>query len=213
MSLIATFAVLYGLGYSANTITLFALVLAIGLVVDDAIINRRERPENDAREPGDGAARSDQASHAADHRRGHRLHARAGGRVSAKIELCLSQVRFGGAAVCYRGLVGGLRLLQRRFCEGSCASQLLNALQCTLGIALGCLSPRQRGLCTGYGRLIGGRLDITFMDELTFLERPFLNEAGDACTDMDRVDGFDSVTNSVSGAISRTSTSETPTTG
>src|SRR5690348_4947603 len=30
------------------------------------------------------------------------------------------------------------------------------------------------------------------MDELTFLERPSLNEAGDACTDIDRVDGFDS---------------------
>jgi multidrug efflux pump len=38
VSLVGTFAILYVLGYSANTITLFALVLAIGLVVDDAII-------------------------------------------------------------------------------------------------------------------------------------------------------------------------------
>jgi hydrophobe/amphiphile efflux-1 (HAE1) family protein len=38
VSLIGGFAVLYLIGYSANTITLFALVLAIGLVVDDAII-------------------------------------------------------------------------------------------------------------------------------------------------------------------------------
>ncbi|MFC7335074.1 efflux RND transporter permease subunit [Rhodocista pekingensis] len=38
VSLIATFAVLLVLGYSANTVTLFALVLAIGLVVDDAIV-------------------------------------------------------------------------------------------------------------------------------------------------------------------------------
>ncbi|NYZ16465.1 hydrophobe/amphiphile efflux-1 family RND transporter, partial [Azospirillum sp. RWY-5-1] len=38
VSLVATFAVLLALGYSANTITLFALVLAIGLVVDDAIV-------------------------------------------------------------------------------------------------------------------------------------------------------------------------------
>ncbi len=38
VSLIGTFAVLLVLGYSANTITLFALVLAIGLVVDDAIV-------------------------------------------------------------------------------------------------------------------------------------------------------------------------------
>lgn len=38
VSLIGGFAVLYVLGYSANTITLFAIVLAISLVVDDAII-------------------------------------------------------------------------------------------------------------------------------------------------------------------------------
>ncbi|MBX9706169.1 MAG: efflux RND transporter permease subunit, partial [Gammaproteobacteria bacterium] len=36
--LIATFAILYGFGYSVNIITLLALVLAIGLVVDDAIV-------------------------------------------------------------------------------------------------------------------------------------------------------------------------------
>ncbi len=38
VSLIGGFAVLYAVGYSANTITLFAMVLAISLVVDDAII-------------------------------------------------------------------------------------------------------------------------------------------------------------------------------
>jgi hydrophobe/amphiphile efflux-1 (HAE1) family protein len=38
VSLVGGFAVLYLLGYSANTITLFAIVLAISLVVDDAII-------------------------------------------------------------------------------------------------------------------------------------------------------------------------------
>lgn len=38
VSLIGGFAVLYLLGYSANTITLFAVILAISLVVDDAII-------------------------------------------------------------------------------------------------------------------------------------------------------------------------------
>lgn len=36
--LIATFAVLYALGYSLNLLTLLAFVLAIGLVVDDAIV-------------------------------------------------------------------------------------------------------------------------------------------------------------------------------
>ncbi|WP_448191647.1 efflux RND transporter permease subunit [Azospirillum sp. sgz301742] len=38
VSIIGVFAVLLALGYSANTITLFALILAIGLVVDDAIV-------------------------------------------------------------------------------------------------------------------------------------------------------------------------------
>lgn len=38
VSLIGTFAVLLGLGYTANTISLFALIMAIGLVVDDAIV-------------------------------------------------------------------------------------------------------------------------------------------------------------------------------
>jgi len=36
--LLATFAVLWGFGYSINLLTLLALVLAIGLVVDDAIV-------------------------------------------------------------------------------------------------------------------------------------------------------------------------------
>lgn len=36
--LLGTFAVLYGLGYSINTLTMFAMVLAIGLLVDDAIV-------------------------------------------------------------------------------------------------------------------------------------------------------------------------------
>ena len=38
VSLVGSFAVLLVLGFSANTITLFALILAIGLVVDDAIV-------------------------------------------------------------------------------------------------------------------------------------------------------------------------------
>ncbi|MFS1288992.1 efflux RND transporter permease subunit [Pseudomonas piscis] len=38
VSIVGTFAVLYLLGYSINTLTLFGLVLAIGIVVDDAIV-------------------------------------------------------------------------------------------------------------------------------------------------------------------------------
>ncbi len=38
VSLIGTFAVMQGLGYSLNNLSLFGLVLAIGIVVDDAIV-------------------------------------------------------------------------------------------------------------------------------------------------------------------------------
>jgi len=38
VSLVGTFAVLLAIGYSANTISLFALIMAIGLVVDDSIV-------------------------------------------------------------------------------------------------------------------------------------------------------------------------------
>jgi len=54
VSLIGVFPVLYIFGFSANTVTLFALVLAITLVVDDAIVvvenvqrNLEETPEED----------------------------------------------------------------------------------------------------------------------------------------------------------------------
>jgi multidrug efflux pump subunit AcrB len=38
VSLVGTFAVLYALGYSANTLSLFAIILALTMVVDDAIV-------------------------------------------------------------------------------------------------------------------------------------------------------------------------------
>ena len=38
VSLIGTFAVMLGLGFSLNTLSLFGLVLSIGIVVDDAIV-------------------------------------------------------------------------------------------------------------------------------------------------------------------------------
>ena len=38
VSIVAAFTVMYALGYSINVLTLLALVLAIGLVVDDAIV-------------------------------------------------------------------------------------------------------------------------------------------------------------------------------
>ena len=72
VSLIGTFAVLLSIGYSANTVSLLALVLAIGIVVDDAIVRRRERRTRDG-----GGARSsregrdeegDERDHRADRR-------------------------------------------------------------------------------------------------------------------------------------------------
>ena len=44
VSLIATFAVMHLFGFSINMLTLFGLVLAIAIVVDDAIVVRRTRP-------------------------------------------------------------------------------------------------------------------------------------------------------------------------
>ncbi len=38
VSLVGTFALLYAFGFSLNMLTLFGLVLAIGIVVDDAIV-------------------------------------------------------------------------------------------------------------------------------------------------------------------------------
>ncbi|MEJ1266673.1 efflux RND transporter permease subunit [Pantoea ananatis] len=36
--LLGTFCVIFAFGYSINTLTMFAMVLAIGLLVDDAIV-------------------------------------------------------------------------------------------------------------------------------------------------------------------------------
>ncbi len=57
LSLVGTFAILYLFGFSINTLTLLALVLATGLVVDDAIIV----VENVSREMAEGASALDAA--------------------------------------------------------------------------------------------------------------------------------------------------------
>ena len=76
VSLIGTFAGLYALGFSINTLTLFAMVLAIGIVVDDAIVvlenvERLMREEKHEREAGVDRG------HAGSLRRGPRDRARA----------------------------------------------------------------------------------------------------------------------------------------
>jgi HAE1 family hydrophobic/amphiphilic exporter-1/multidrug efflux pump len=58
VSLIGTFAGLYILGFSINTLTLFAMVLAVGIVVDDAIVvlENVERLMREQRMPAKRAA-------------------------------------------------------------------------------------------------------------------------------------------------------------
>ncbi|WP_226665624.1 efflux RND transporter permease subunit [Microbulbifer aggregans] len=60
VSLIGTFAVMYVLGMSINTVTLFALILAIGIVVDDAIIvvENTQRLLTEGMEPKEAAIES-----------------------------------------------------------------------------------------------------------------------------------------------------------
>src|SRR5918993_1322002 len=61
VSLIGTFIGLYALGFSINTITLFGMVLAIGIVVDDAIVvveNVERHMREDRVSPKDAAKRA-----------------------------------------------------------------------------------------------------------------------------------------------------------
>jgi hydrophobe/amphiphile efflux-1 (HAE1) family protein len=62
VSLIGTFIVLKAVGYSANTVSLLAVVLAIGIVVDDAIVVvenvERVMEEHPDLSPGDAAKRA-----------------------------------------------------------------------------------------------------------------------------------------------------------
>ncbi len=60
VSLIGTFAVMQGLGFSLNNLSLFGLVLAIGIVVDDAIVvvENMERNMKEGLNPRDAARKT-----------------------------------------------------------------------------------------------------------------------------------------------------------
>ena len=77
VSLIGTFAVLLAIGYTANTVSLLALVLAIGIVVDDAIVVIENVERIMEEEPHLTPEAGHQQGHAGDHRADHRDHPRA----------------------------------------------------------------------------------------------------------------------------------------
>ncbi len=80
--LLGTFGVLAALGYSINTLTMFGMVLSIGLLVDDAIVVV-ENVERLMREERPVAAGRDAQVDGPDHRRAGRHRARARGGVPA----------------------------------------------------------------------------------------------------------------------------------
>jgi len=73
VSLVGTFAVMTLLGYSLNNISLFGLVLAIGIVVDDAIGRAGEHRTADGHGPG--CAGGDHQGYGRNHRPDPRDHA------------------------------------------------------------------------------------------------------------------------------------------
>ncbi len=77
VSLIGSFAVLYLLGYSANTLSLFAIILALTMVVDDAIVVVERRTIS----PKAWARGGDRAGATANRRAGDRHNAGAAGGV------------------------------------------------------------------------------------------------------------------------------------
>ena len=76
VSLVGTFAVMKLMGFTLNNLTLFGLVLAIGIVVDDAIVVLENIERWLAK--GLSVARRDHQGDGRDHRTDHRHHAGAG---------------------------------------------------------------------------------------------------------------------------------------
>ena len=72
VAIVGTFAVMAVLGFSLNNISLFGLVLAIGIVVDDAIVvvENVERWLEHGLPPREAARQGDGRGHGAGHRRG-----------------------------------------------------------------------------------------------------------------------------------------------
>ncbi len=74
VSIIGTFAVMLAIGYSANTVSLLALVLAIGIVVDDAIVVIENVERVIEEEPELSIPEATKKAMERDHRADHRHH-------------------------------------------------------------------------------------------------------------------------------------------
>ena len=81
VALLGTLGVMLGLGYSINVLTMFGMVLAIGILVDDAIVVVERRAHHGRGRPV--AARRHGQGHGPDQRRHHRHYRSAGVRVRA----------------------------------------------------------------------------------------------------------------------------------
>ena len=105
VSIVGTFAVMLLIGYSANTVSLLALVLAIGIVVDDAIVVVENVERVIEEESGAHRAGGVQEGHGRDYRPHHRHHprvvvgVRAGGLHPRHQRAAFPPIRGGGVGV------------------------------------------------------------------------------------------------------------------
>ncbi len=150
VSLIGTFAVLSGFGFSLNMLTLFGLVLAIGIVVDDAIVVVENVERNIALGLPPRAA-------------AHRTMDEVGGAVVG-ISLVLSAVFVPTAFM--PGIAGQF---YKQFALTIAASTLISALNSlTLSPALAALllrphdAPKSRFFLARFGRWLGGGFNRGF---------------------------------------------------
>ena len=150
VSLIGTFIALLAVGYSANTVSLLAIVLAIGIVVDDAIVVVENVERVMEEHPELTPARSDQARHGRDHRADHRHH--AGAAVGVRAGRVHSRN--------FRRIVPAVRGHRRGVdvpVGDQCADAVAGAVR-RVAAAASRAAPRRHGLCDALDRSRARRL-------------------------------------------------------